>query len=138
MEAWIDLGVAAALAALGVGLAWVELRRRRVIAASEGRARLYLQQQLRRRIRVAMLLMLLAAIIIGARWIDPDQRPIPYLLLWFVAAVVALRLIWLAVVDYVAARLHWVDQTQQTLVDIARARAALRDLESRRRSEDSE
>jgi hypothetical protein len=134
MPAWIDLVVAGFLGLLGAALAWLELRRRPEIAAAEASSRAYLQGRLRRRIRVAVLLGMLAAIIVGARWIDPDRRPVPYLLIWFVATVVALRLMWLGLVDYLAARIHWVGRTTRNLVDIARTRVELRELESRRRN----
>ena len=134
MPAWIDLVVAGFLGLLGAGLAWFELRRRPAIAAADGSARAYLQGRLRRRIRVAVLLGMLAAIIVAARWIDSDRRPVPYLLVWFVAVIVALRLMWLGIVDYVAARLHWVGQTSRNLVDIARTRVELREVQRRRRN----
>jgi hypothetical protein len=132
MESWIDLVVAGMLSVLGAVLAWLELRRRSEIAAADASLRSYLQNRMRRRIRVAILLGLLAATIAGAHWIDPDRRPIPYLLAWFFATLLALRLLWLGIIDYLASRMHWVDRTQRNLVDIARTRAELRDMESRR------
>jgi hypothetical protein len=134
MNDWIDLVVAGTLAVLAAVLAWLELRRRSEVAEAEGSSRSYFEHRLRRRLRVAVLLGLLSATIAGAHWINPDQRPIPFLLAWFFATLLALRLLWLGVIDYLAARIHWVDRTQRNLVDIARTRAELRDLESRRRS----
>jgi hypothetical protein len=136
MESWIDLIVAAMLALLGAGLAWHELRSRTAIGAADGSERPFLLRRLKRRVRVAVLLGMLAAAILAARLIE--GRAISYLLTWFVVLVLALRLLWLGIVDFLEARLHWVGQTQRNLVDIARTRAALRDLESRRRSGDAD
>jgi hypothetical protein len=132
MESWIDLVVAAMLAILGAALARYELRLRPAIEVAEDSERSYLRRRLKRRMRVAILLGLLAVAIFAARLIE--GRSIPYLLIWFVVLFLALRLLWLGIVDYLEARLHWVGQTQRNLVDIARTRAELRDLQSRRRS----
>jgi len=134
MGSWFDLVVAAVLFILAIALAWFELRRRPAVAAAEGSSRSYLQRRMRRRMRVALLLATLAATIVGARWIDPERRPVPYLLAWFGAVLLTLWLMWLGIVDYLAARLHWVGQTSRNLVDIARTRAELRELESRGRN----
>jgi hypothetical protein len=134
MGSSFDLVVAAVLFMLAVALAWFEWRRRPALGTAEGPERSYLERRLWRRMRIALLLAALAATIVGARWIDPDRRPVPYLLVWFGAALLTLWLMWLGIVDYLAARLHWIGQTSRNLVDIARTRAELRELQSRGRN----
>jgi len=118
--------LAGLVVAAAVGLFVFELIARDRAIAAEAAGNPFPRRQNKRRLRIAASLCVLGLLMIVGGWVDHRRHPVVFVASWLSAMLVILWILWLAMLDFFATRLHWTDQLQRNRADIAKARADLR------------
>ena len=120
------LVIAGALEVFGVVLFWRESRVAGQLDSAFPEDQAFLRRRIRRRVRIAVLVCLLGILMGIGGWAPPNDRPLLFVGSWTAALCVTLLLLCVAAYDLFSVRLHWSEQTQRTLADIAQKQAELR------------
>lgn len=120
------------LIVVGAGLAvferrvWRRLAELRHDTGGDSRQARFFRERSLRRLKIGLWVLLLGMTVTAGETIEPRERPILYVSCWSAAAIIAVVLVRLAAIDYIALRRHWGGEILRNETEIERIRSELR------------